>query len=585
VSTPQGTLKWNGSDWIDDGTFGCPATGCQPHYSGNRNAPGAEPIEWTLALNGHRAGIVSNEAFKADRTAILLALSTGKPYVPSTPFVEIDGRRMGSEEFVEHNRRQFAAGKDVSLVVDAETRELAELERASGGQLSTVVDGIQSELWPNFARELFARLYGDPKPTGSPPGPETLSGTLHAALSESEEWGQLQEMSRGDEWAAGIGSAKLGQRLIERFGDQLRELPKQDPAKLATDADTLAEMLRGDTSEEANRITSAARQRWNDATQAEKEVASIIESNWDETTETIRSAAQEVSVELARVEAAMVGLGHGNGGGSFSKVAGPKDELLRRMRSDPKLRRVAEMAGRLKIAARKAQRSKTKYIPEQISGVTIGGELSRLLPSELALLADDDTEILAIKRVIEREALEYAVSGHESLDRGPLVFCVDESGSMRGSRHEMAMALAVALIEVCAMQKRAFALVHFDSCVRRTWVCRKPATLHPETLFAEIGYFSGGGTDFEPPLVESARLIRDGQIGLKEADVMLLTDGAAGWVQRGAMTELSELGARVWGISIGGCFTEPQKAQLAGLAALPESLEGLADGLSVVLGV
>lgn len=100
--------------------------------------------------------------------------------------------------------------------------------------------------------------------------------------------------------------------------------------------------------------------------------------------------------------AGALGLGPGSPGSNDPRAVAA---LFRRVRSDPALRRVCELAGRFRRVARSKQRLKQTHGLDDVVGVEPGGEVGRLLPVELARLAVPELELDALRRIVERQAV------------------------------------------------------------------------------------------------------------------------------------------------------------------------------------
>lgn len=164
------------------------------------------------------------------------------------------------------------------------------------------------------------------------------------------------------------------------------------------------------------------------------------------------------AVEDAKGMAAGLGLGAG-GSVDRDRMA----DCYRRMRQSPQLKRILEMAGRMRTKAAALQRRKAVHGRDDTVGVEPGGDVARLLPSELALTdcGVDDLELLALYRIATRSAMCREYRGIEHVGRGPIVIVVDESGSMAGDRITAAKGLALALGWVASKQNRWVAYVSF----------------------------------------------------------------------------------------------------------------------------
>ena len=121
-------------------------------------------------------------------------------------------------------------------------------------------------------------------------------------------------------------------------------------------------------------------------------------------------------------------------------------------------------------------------------------------------------KIFAKKR-LSAEAMPYFVSGYFRLyeiegkqkkGKGPIVTCIDSSGSMDGTPEIWAKAVALTLLEIAKEQKRDFFCIHFSSGYRgnnlHTNSFPKDAPFEIEQLIDMAEYFEAGGTEIEPPL-------------------------------------------------------------------------------------
>ena len=63
-----------------------------------------------------------------------------------------------------------------------------------------------------------------------------------------------------------------------------------------------------------------------------------------------------------------------------------------------------------------------------------------------------------MRSLLERQILQYQLSGAETLGRGPLVLLLDKSGSMDGTKDLWATALSLALLEHAQAERRPFAI-------------------------------------------------------------------------------------------------------------------------------
>lgn len=222
--------------------------------------------------------------------------------------------------------------------------------------------------------------------------------------------------------------------------------------------------------------------------------------------------------------------------------------LAARLKSDARLRQIALLAGRFKRIAASKRRQKLKHGADEVSDVEQGDAIGRLLPSELMQLTNGTRRLLLVRNLLEKQALQYQLSGHAALGKGPLVLLLDKSGSMEGPRDVWATALALALVDLAQRERRVFALVAFDCRVKFEAVVRPGELLPEEALFTACA----GGTEICEALGRGLELIRQHERPLGNADLVLVTDGGS---DPGKASKLREqataMGVTILGVGIG----------------------------------
>lgn len=210
---------------------------------------------------------------------------------------------------------------------------------------------------------------------------------------------------------------------------------------------------------------------------------------------------------------------------------------------------VGRLAGRMYAALRGAMANRVHGLPEEVYSVTTGGDFSRLLAQETMLFGDPDREASALLRVIERQAMMYAVRGRGKQSKGPFVIALDESGSMHEQRRNWSKAAAVALARVAAEENRPVSVVHYStSCVSAPLDPKSPAS-----VLRMIRHFLEGGTDIGLAISNcTEQVVALADKGVPGADVVLVTDGVDEDQprQKAALAELGKTGARLWLVAI-----------------------------------
>lgn len=208
-----------------------------------------------------------------------------------------------------------------------------------------------------------------------------------------------------------------------------------------------------------------------------------------------------------------------------------KLEILDNLRNNPKLREIAKLAGKMKRLALNSQHTKIKRGTDEIYDITQGGDIGRLIPSEAMKFKHDVYKGVFKKDLTEGTLFQYEYRGKEKKAKGPIVCCIDSSGSMSGQPEIWAKAVAMALLDIARAQKRSFHVIHFAS----SWGGEN--NLHTNTFLKDdpynldevvdmATYFINGGTQFEPPLNQARNCI-DQESNFSKADIVFITDGEA----------------------------------------------------------
>ncbi|HEY2637554.1 MAG TPA: hypothetical protein VGI54_09220 [Solirubrobacteraceae bacterium] len=233
----------------------------------------------------------------------------------------------------------------------------------------------------------------------------------------------------------------------------------------------------------------------------------------------LTKAGDEVG-ELHEASAAL-GLGSGSPGTNDARAIAA---LYRRVRGDPTLRRICELAGRYRRLAQSRQRRKTIHGADDVVGVVLGGDLGRLLPCELAELSIPELEDDVLRRIVERQAMCRECRSTEPVGKGPVIVCVDESGSMEGEKAHAAKALALAVAWVARRQRRWCALVAYSGDSGERLLALPPGRWDESALADWPTAFIGRGSDLDVPVRELPRYWEELKAPGGDTDALFLTD-------------------------------------------------------------
>lgn len=232
-------------------------------------------------------------------------------------------------------------------------------------------------------------------------------------------------------------------------------------------------------------------------------------------------------------------------------------ELAKRLNNE-RFRRIADLFGPMRNLMLSEQQRKTVHTKEELYDVEIGGDIGRLLPTEILNLREGPTRLDFLRRLSENKVLQYAMQGTERLARGGIIMSEDGSGSMGGDREMWAKAVMLCLLHLARMQKRSFHLIHFGSPGQyKLMSFEKPEDFTLDNVLDAAELFFGGGTDFETPMKVCLELLQKefSATGCVRGDHVFVTDDECRVRDDFMATYLEEaekMQFTTWGISVSG---------------------------------
>ena len=160
--------------------------------------------------------------------------------------------------------------------------------------------------------------------------------------------------------------------------------------------------------------------------------------------------------------------GDGSQGLSIGGGAGSKVELQNRFLSNvpQSLIELAKRIGRSGDNIYETSGSFVSSSKSDIAGITIGDDLSNLLPSELAMLAEPAARDIFYRNFVTKRLQVFASqsSGKKGKKKhdGPIVICLDTSSSMQGEPVLVAKALSIAICIIAQRRKRKVLVVKYS---------------------------------------------------------------------------------------------------------------------------
>ena len=197
--------------------------------------------------------------------------------------------------------------------------------------------------------------------------------------------------------------------------------------------------------------------------------------------------------------------------------------LLDLVRQSDVLKQISKYLGRFREIFAQGKRNGYAYGRGEKYSLELGNNLSRALTSELAMLASPKTVPLFLQRYQRKQIKQYQRREPVYKGMGDIICCLDESISTAGDPAAWGKAVALTLLEIAADSGRNFALVHFAGSGDFKTDIFRPGRYTMRDKLSAAETFLNGGTNFETPMSESLRLMKDE--GFENADIVFITDG------------------------------------------------------------
>lgn len=241
--------------------------------------------------------------------------------------------------------------------------------------------------------------------------------------------------------------------------------------------------------------------------------------------------------------------------------------VVRLMKRYPVLDRILSRLGRVPAPDGTA-RMRTGYgghhrlahaVKSDIQGIGIGRDLGAMLPHEWAQCLDPDLENVFLQKLVtgRLQTFEYqsrilsparSLAQRPARPQGPVVVCVDTSGSMMGEPWRVAQSLVMALTEMCARRSRPCYLVAFSVLARAVDVLTDRTAL--------LQFFArrpGGDTDARR-MMHTVHTLLGADPRYAGADVLWITDFRIPLPPRADLEEMQRLRSaqtRFYGLKLG----------------------------------
>lgn len=452
------------------------------------------------------------------RVALIIAeCGSGKTKIGSTALGALHG--LWADQKRKDGRKFFGIVMCPSHVTQKWVREIGETLPDTYGMVVRTIQDLNRlyAMYEKGDKSVFAVFSKEQARDGYPTLKAVCEGRELPAYEAAAEF-TAQTSGELDELLSKLGGKPGAVQTLEK----LEQAEKTAEDKLAA----LLEQLRG-TPQDDPALSAAVVKAANDAESKRRQadaVNKLVDAGLAQNqAEAGALIARAVSAAAERAEEVQTILGAWSDAPGDMRKTDTNAALLERVRDSKTLRDISRYLGRFREIFAQGKRNGYAYGRGEKYALELGNDLSRALTSELAMLAVPETLPLFLRKYQHRQIKQYRRREPVYKGAGDIICCLDESGSTAGDLAAWGKAVALTLLEIAQSEGRKFALVHFSGPGRFQTDVFLPGQSSLEEKLHAAETFLGGGTDFQTPLAEAERLMREG--GFENADIAFITDG------------------------------------------------------------
>lgn len=291
---------------------------------------------------------------------------------------------------------------------------------------------------------------------------------------------------------------------------------------------------------------------------------------------TMRQAVKQADEELQAEKALFKAFGVEDG--DLAKMDYVTRARLAEQLKNNRLAEFAKVLGQFRNIQAGEVRRRITHAPDEVVGVELGDNLTRITAGEMLNLAEPELEDDFWRRWAEKNLVQLKLEGKEKMGKGPIIVICDESGSMGGGQYggidlenatpeAWSKAIALALCDRARRDGRDFHYIGFSSTSQQ-WHLEFPDGKAPIDKVIEFTeHFFRGGTHYEKPLRMGMEIIqRYEDEGKPKPDIVFITDD----IFRGLTEEFftdweackAKTSLRCFGILIGSSHTDSELARI-----------------------
>ena len=230
------------------------------------------------------------------------------------------------------------------------------------------------------------------------------------------------------------------------------------------------------------------------------------------------------------------------------------EQFAKLLEQDESLQELAELLGKQSRAQSTFEKElhdktviKTEWHPKpayrgEVNSLRYSNDISAVLPSELALLKNPAAKKLFQLKFAQKQLLSFLyqnmnatskeeteqeeVSVEKKEPKGPIIICVDTSGSMNGTPENVAKTVTFALSKIAIEEERKCYMISFSTGIESLDLSdfKNGNSLPKLVQFLRMSF--NGGTDANPALRHAVEMLQ--KDGYKNADVLMISDFVMG---------------------------------------------------------
>lgn len=255
------------------------------------------------------------------------------------------------------------------------------------------------------------------------------------------------------------------------------------------------------------------------------------------------------------------------------------EEYANLIENNKEIQKICDIIGRLEQELLNISREKiqnvehyiniipVKHFKEEVSGITLGRDISSLVPSEYSIMFDEDMDILFNLKYVENRLMmfenlsylsqmnskdteeEIEKNDNKEDEKGPVILCIDTSSSMRGMPEYLAKAMLLYIITRANKENRDCFLINFSTNIE-TLDFKKGKNFNALMSFLQMSFY--GGTDAMPAFEKAIKMLKEEEY--KKADVLMISDFIYPYISDNLSSKMEEEkknGTKFYALSIG----------------------------------